>query len=232
VTNRFDIPVTALLFVAGVVASKVSAVPVVKLAVYAPAAFHQPDQQPAPVRIVGFENSRTEIRWVVSNTSDRAVDSVIIKAAWAPPPGCAKKNGHGDGSENGGSRYMVFIAPHGTAVISRDEHYPWRLVHSARDWPTPYLQVQFGVIGVFFRDGTTWPIPIEDSPHTVFWDPKLLESAARNCSEDADVERAWNLIDISDSEGVVFDIESSQAATLTLSTAPFRSFTLSVLWSD
>ena len=97
--------------------------PIVKLAFYAPRAFHWADQEDPPVHIVGFENSRSEVRWVVSNTSDKEVESVTIQDEMIPPPACAAKPEHGATAESTGA-YRVSIVPHGTAVISQAVHYP------------------------------------------------------------------------------------------------------------
>ena len=152
-----------------------------------------------------------KIRWVVSNTSDKAVASIIIQAEMMPPPACATKAEYGEGSETG-SRYLVSIASHGTALVTRDDHYPRMLVGKAKDWGAQYLQQQFAVTGVFFQDGTAWPTPIDDYYHTEFVDRKLVKSAARNCSGGASVAAALDLVDIEDINGIVFEHESSQTA--------------------
>lgn len=206
--KRIGMSGVALLLAAVCLASSGPATPpTIKLALYAPRAFYWPDQEAPPVHIIGFENSRSELRWVLSNTSDKAVASVVILNVKISPPECAAKPEYGWGSS--GSRYLAAIAPHGTAVVSRDDHYPKMIVYRAKLSGTPYVQTQFAISGVYFQDGSTWPVPIDaHHPGAEPFNLELAKSAGRNCANDASFAVALDLVD---SNQIVFDRESSQA---------------------
>jgi hypothetical protein len=118
----------------------------------------------------------------------------------------------------GGVGYELRIVPHGEAVASRvgifrlDEeppqaasyarltgttpqgaiypHYPKTAVFRARDAKAGYMQVQFGIIDVFFEDGSTWPAQISDGYHPDPFDRKLVEAEAGKCTDVATVAKA------------------------------------------
>jgi hypothetical protein len=149
--------------------------------------FYAPVQNESPVRIVGFENDRHEIRFVLFNTSDKAVAGVDITDQMIPPPGCAVRSDERISSISRGG-FPVLIAPHGKAVASENRaHYPKMLVHRAQDWGAPYLQAQFGITAVLFEDGTTWPTQVDHRSRVDPFDRELVKSDARNCSHAADV---------------------------------------------
>lgn len=208
--------VTLLLAALGVANSGPASPPVIKLGMYAPRAFYWPDQADPPVRIVGFENNRSEIRWVLSNISGKAVTGVLIMHVMISPTTCSTRSMPGE-SASGGSRYQVFIPPHGQAILSRHiDHYPRMMVVMAQRWGTTYLQTQFGIDGVYFQDGTTWPMPFDSHSHgsSEPFDPELVKSAARKCFADAKVAAALDMVDVEDVNGIVFERESPQAGDL------------------
>jgi hypothetical protein len=54
------------------------------------------------------------------------------------------------------------IPPHDKILVSGNKvHYPRTLVHRAQDFAAAHMQMQFGITGVFFEDGTTWPDPLD-----------------------------------------------------------------------
>ena len=140
--------------------------PVIHFSVYAP-----PQVDP-PVHIVGFEHDRSELRFVLSNTSERSVDAVVIAFVDLVPRGCSTdpwpdrpvKYYHAAG-------FKVRIAPHGRAVATRAgiqligspppspmyPHLPKGIVNIAKSTKAGYMQVQFGITAVRFEDGTAWP---------------------------------------------------------------------------
>jgi hypothetical protein len=166
--------------------------------------FYAPMQAHSPVRIVGFDHDQREIQFVLANNSDKAVESVIIAQVVMPPPGCAGRPEYGRLSESGG-RFQAFIAPHSSTVLSGGSvHYPRVIVHLAQGWGAPYLPGQFGITGVFFRDGTTWPTPVETHSRNEPFDRQLVEAEGARCSG-PDAALALNSI-----REIVFDRESRQ----------------------
>jgi hypothetical protein len=209
-----------------------AATPLIQFSFYAPA---QPD---SPVRILGFEHDESDARLVLSNASDKPVVGVIIDIASMVPSGCAleRRRDDMDFMSIGGASYELLIAPHGKAVGSRigvfrlDEeppqtasyphltgvtpqgaayaHYPKAAVLGARDAKAGYMQVQFGVTGVFFEDGTTWPVHLSSVglPAHPFA-PTLVEDKGWKCADAASVANALASV-----KEVVFDHESPQAS--------------------
>jgi hypothetical protein len=177
---------------------KSSAVPVVNFSLFAPL------QNDSPVHIVGIEHDRREIGFVLSNTSDKAVESVGIVYQMIPPLGCAVKplgplrTGLGGGP--------VLIPPHGRAFLSQAiVHYPKMMMYSAKDWGAPYIQAQLGIRGVNFADGTTWPTPADNGLSSNPLDKKLVESEAGKCFGAPNVAAELDAI-----QEIVFDHESPQ----------------------
>jgi hypothetical protein len=122
-------------------------------------AFYAPPQKGSPVHIVGFEHTESEIQFVLSNTSDKSVVGVLIGRIESAPPGCATETRKNNLNSSGG-RFQLLIPPHGNAELWEGQgqaHYPKTAVYGARELGAAYLQAQFGVTGVFFEDGTTWP---------------------------------------------------------------------------
>lgn len=131
----------------------------------------------------------------------------------------------------GGVGYELLVVPHGNAVASRvgifrlDEeppqaasyarltgvtpqgavypHYPKTAVFRARNAKAGYMQVQFGVIDVFFEDGSTWPAQISDGYHPEPFDRKLVEAEAGKCADVATVANALQSV-----QEVVFEKET------------------------
>jgi hypothetical protein len=59
-------------------------VPVIHFSLYAP-----PQKDP-PVHILGFEHDQKQIRFLVSNTSDKSVVKIIVGLVEIVPPGCSR----------------------------------------------------------------------------------------------------------------------------------------------
>jgi len=123
----------------------------------------------------------------------------------------------------GGVGYELRIVPHGEAVASRvgifrpDQeppqvasyarltgvtpqsavypHYPRTAVFRAKGAKAGYMQVQFGVIDVFFEDGGTWPAQISDGYHPEPFDRKLVEAEAGKCTDVAAVANALQSVE-------------------------------------
>lgn len=230
--------VVLLLLAACLASSGPAASPTVKVAFYAPRAYYWADQEDPPVHIVGFENSRSEVRFVLSNSSDKTVASVRVVLLLFLPPGCATKSQYEWLSSSGrryAGRWEVSVAPHGRAVLSPAAvpprlvgvervvhshgeavvspaavHYPKILIHDAQRWAAPYVQVQLGISRVYFQDGSTWPVPVDaHSDGLQPFDPELVKSASSNCADAANVATALDLVDRNQ---IVFERESSQAS--------------------
>jgi hypothetical protein len=187
--------------------------------------FYAPPQKDPPVHIVAFENDESDIQFVLSNASDKPVVGVIVRLVYIAPSGCALERLRDDRTYEsvGGVGYELRVAPHGEAVASRigifrlDEeppqaasyarltgvtpqgavypHYPKTAVRRARDAKAGYLQVQFGVIDVFFEDGSTWPAQISDGYHPEPFDHKLVEAEAGKCTDVATVANALQSVE-------------------------------------
>lgn len=140
-----------------------------------PFALFAPAQVGLPVHIVGFEHDERDIRLVLANSGDKAVAGAIIGDVAMAPLGCSTST---DGARSTGAlRFAVRIGPLGKTVTSPYLHYTSELVRRARELHAGYLQAQFGVIGVYFADGTTWPARWPNrglSNPTDLFDPSLL----------------------------------------------------------
>ena len=199
--NRISILLLVLPTVLAAQSVRPAIAPVIQFAFYAPA------QNDSPVLIVGFEHSKDEIQFVLRNTSDKAVSGIVITAVDIAPPGCAAEPRRFPLTLDSGARLVSRIGPHGKGVASRpDSHYPRELVRTARLLQAASLQAQFGVIFVYFEDGTTWPA---GSPKTRVdpFDSALSEAEAGKCGDVAIVTNALESV-----EEVVFDRESSEAS--------------------
>lgn len=151
-----------------------SLAPTVRFAFYAPA------QKDPPVRIVGFEHDQSEARLLLSNTSDKTVSAVFVGRVDIVPHGCAVESGaEGYSLTRGHSTigYELLIPPHGIGVAAKYgmvrmsgpdasgpgyPHFPLAAFYSASRSKTSYLQVQFGITGVFFKDRTAWPANLDN----------------------------------------------------------------------
>jgi hypothetical protein len=216
-----------------VVATGANAAPqVIHLSLYAPA------QSAPPVRIVGFEHDESEIRFVFSNETDRLVVGVVVGRVNIAPSGCAVEPRRGDMAfmSVGGAGFELRVTPHGRAIASRAgifsgedvlprsasyphltgvtpqdasyPHFPKSIVFSARDAGAAYMQVQFGVTGVYFEDGSTWPAQV--SPGSNPSDPfnsELVEAEAGKCSDVPAVASALRSV-----KEVVFEHESAEGS--------------------
>lgn len=147
--------------------------------------FYAPPQKDPPVHIEGFGHTDSQIQFVLSNASEKSVVGVLIGRIEIAPPGCATeptKVRLGTSILSAG-HFQVSISPHGKAVLSGDQaHYPKTAVHGAQDLGAAYMQIQFGVTGVFFEDGTMWPTMIDGHYYPDPFDSKLVEAEAGKCA--------------------------------------------------
>lgn len=137
---------------------------------------YAPNQKSSPVHIVGINHDKSELRFVLSNTSDKTVSTVVIAKIDIAPRGCTTQPERGretfwlvKGHHPGG--FSVNIAPHSKNVTAgagiymlgtprpkpNYPHWPRSMVNEAKSAGAGYMQFQFGVTAVFFQDGTTWP---------------------------------------------------------------------------
>jgi hypothetical protein len=173
----------------------------IKLAFYAPKAFYWPAQGDPPVRIIGFETTRSKIGFVLSNTSGKAVTSVGILTLVVSPPECAPP----PEKELRQSPALLdaHIAPHGTAVIFRDDVFTKKVIYDAESFSGSYVQTQSGIFVVHFQDGTTWPTNYNQTIQSEPFDPELVKWAGHKCS-------GTPPSDIAESEEIVFERQSPQ----------------------
>ena len=187
-----------------------TAAPVIRFSLYAPL------QKNPPVRIIGFEHGGGEVQLVLLNSSDNPVVAVLVGRVDIAPPGCAL--GHETAYLSvGGAGFKLRIEPHGKGVTARagifaagdaepDPPAPPRFVRAivfdARSAEAAYLQVQFGVTGVYFEDGTTWPAHIASGYPPDPFDYQLVRAEADKCAEIATVANALQSV-----KEVVFDHE-------------------------
>jgi hypothetical protein len=217
-----------------------SSVPVIRFSFYAPA------QRESPVRIVRLEHDESEVRFVLSNASEKAVFAVVITHVDIVPRECTI----GPWSEPyravknfGATGFRVNIKPRdqgiadragiimvGTHATPRYPHYPKSVVNMAKHTHAAHIQVQLGVTGVVFADGTAWPPEIAeflrngvDLPddasvpevtgtsvdlvfhHSSPFDPSLVDADTGNCSDVTSAVDALELV-----TDVVFEHESQQ----------------------
>jgi hypothetical protein len=77
-------------------------------------------------------------------------------------------------------------------------HYPKAAVLRAKGAEAGYMQVQFGVTGVFFEDGSTWPAQWPHFGPGDYSDPldrKLVEAEAGKCTDVATVAKALQSVE-------------------------------------
>jgi len=155
-----------VLAVCPLASSQNKSAPTVRFSFYAPA------QKDPPVHIVGLQRDQDEVRFVLSNASDKQVTSVIIARVDIAPPGCAPEPVSQTHWSFWGSdilRFKAGIAPHGTTTDARMllrgrasasrpyPNWPRRVVEITKADGVGYMQAQFGVTGVLFADKTAWP---------------------------------------------------------------------------
>jgi hypothetical protein len=183
-------------------------------------ALYAPLQKESPVHIEGFEHSQSEIQFVLSSTSDKSVVGVVIDRVDISPVGCVELKNEMDRGIRGlsGASFELRIVPHGKAVASRagifrvedippqgvpyphltgvtprnasNPHYPKSVVLNAREAGAAIMQAQFGVTGIFFDDGTTWPAPINLGYRPDPFDSHLVQSEAGKCTDVAAIAKA------------------------------------------
>jgi hypothetical protein len=161
--------------------------PVIHFSLYAPR------QNDSPVRIVGFQNDQRVVRFVLSNTSDKAVVAVIVGHADIVPRGCGTApsiDRHDLLKDSSAAGFKVGIPPHergvagragifmiGRGASPRYPHWPRRFVDTAKWANAGYMQFQFGITGVVFEDGSAWPAQIAFLAASDF-DPEKTPSPA------------------------------------------------------
>lgn len=202
--------------------SQSNSAPAIRFSLYAP------PQKDSPVRITGFQNGQSEISFVLSNTSDKAVAAVIIGHADIVPRGCSTVpsiDPHDLLKNSSAAGLRVSIPPHGRGSAGRAgivtigrgaspryPHWPRIFINIAKSASAGYMQLQFGVTGVLFEDGSAWPTQIaflsasdfstEKKPsaaqvtamstvsHPNPFDPQLVEADAGKCTDVANVANA------------------------------------------
>lgn len=190
--------------------------------------FYAPPQSDSPVHIVGFEHDESVIRFELSNTSDKSVVAVAITRVDIVPEGCSMEPSaepHRPAKNSNPGGYKVNITPHGKGVAAKEgiqligtgasprySHEPRKVVESAKWAQAGYMQAQFGITGVLFEDGSSWPsqvaIVLRDdfdpfkspSPaaraaltginHPDTFDDSLVEAEAGKCTDVATVANA------------------------------------------
>lgn len=191
--------------------------------------FYAPPQKAPPVHIVGFENDRSEVYPVLENTSDKTVVAVLVGIEHIVPAGCSLDANRGSVGF-GGAGFRLRIPAHHNAIATRagiflpeggkpeppaSPQYPTWMVFDARRAAAAYMQVQFGVTGVYFEDGSTWPEQIATGYPLDPFDPSLVAAEAGKCSDVPAVVNALKLV-----KEVIFDHErptiSDQADEKTL----------------
>lgn len=235
---------------------KASPLPVLSITFYAPA------QKDSPVRIIGFRHDESEIQFLLSNASDKEVAAVLIGRVDIAPRGCTPEPPSDDywpvkNVSAGG--FKVAIGSHGNGVAARAgifligtpppspgyPHWPKQAVEIARWAKAEYMQVQLGITGVLFKDGTAWPAqiaflsggfdPFNPSPdqtaaissisHPGPFDAALVEAEAKECAAVGPVASALEPV-----KQIIFDRESAEASDgdETASATPRLHFTCSL----
>jgi hypothetical protein len=155
----------------------------------------------APVHIAGFQNDRTAVRFLVSNDSDKPVVGVAISYFEVVPEGCGNEAWPKPGANgNRAGAFLVRIAPHdraltngignplGHSVTGPNPHDAKLTFQAAQRLHAAYVQVQVGVSGVWFEDGSTWPAHWqgENPPgHSGPFNTTLIEAEAGKCPDTA-----------------------------------------------
>jgi hypothetical protein len=153
--------------------SQSSPAPTIDFSWYAPA------QKDSPVQIVGFEHDQSKAWFVLSNTSDKSVVAVTIGFVDIVPRGCSiapSSEPYFPEQKSSAGGFKVGIVPHGRGIAenagiqmiggppspsfdARPE-WPQMTVEAAKFYKAGYMQVQFGITGVLFQDGTSWPAQV------------------------------------------------------------------------
>jgi hypothetical protein len=197
-----------------------SAIPTIHFSLYAPV------QKDPPVRLVGFEHDGRHVHFVLSNVSDKPVSAVLVGRVDIVPTGCALEPRREDMAfmSVGGVGLKLPIPPHGKAIgsragifpgegggMTRDPapiDYPKWFVYIAKGAGAAYMQIQFGVTGVYFEDGSVWPAKLDrlspGNPAEPF-DKGLVKAEAGKCPDVARVANALKSV-----EEVVFAPETSE----------------------
>ncbi len=224
---------------AGAVSGQSGPAPTIHFSLYAP-----PQKDP-PVEIVALEHDRSELRFVLSNISDEAVVAVVITRVDIVPQGCSTEPSaepHRPAKNSNPGGYKVSITPHGKGVATKEgiqligtgasprySHEPRKVVDSAKWAQAGYMQAQFGITGVLFEDGSSWPsqvaIVLRDdfdpfkspSPaasaaltainHPDPFDDSLIEAEAGKCTDVATVANALQSV-----KEIVFGPETPAAS--------------------
>jgi hypothetical protein len=116
-----------------------------------------PFQPDSPVHIVGFKHDQRELWFELSNSSGKAVTSVVVGNAFWVPLSCATEE-HRETISSGHVRFLVHIGSHGGGVaFSKYVHYPTHFVWDAKSLKAACMMAQMVLDKVYFEDGTTWP---------------------------------------------------------------------------
>jgi len=168
---------------------------VLEITVYAPR------QVGPPVHITGFQSDRREFRLQLFNESDKPVAGVDVDIIDFAPRSCViTSDDKAQDSRYGFSEaeFPLRLAPHSTGVTSGvgtvrkgtvartgPAQLPERSVHVAQKAGSAYMQVQLGIIAVYYEDGSTWPADWSAAGHPPShpdaFDPGLVEAEADKC---------------------------------------------------
>jgi hypothetical protein len=229
------LPLALALLSALAAAAQTGPSPTIHFSIYAP------EQKDSPVRIVGFGHDRSEIHFVLANTSDKSVAAVIIERMGIVPLGCGARlepEPYWPVRYHYEATFKVGITPWGRSIVgtpivgrhgeSVRLRFPELTVEQARSTGAAYTQVQFGVTGVSFNDGTAWPAGIafmfrdgfrfaNASPpemekvrttvHSDPFDPSLAEADKGRCNDVSSVVNALQSVN-----HILFDPESPDIA--------------------
>jgi hypothetical protein len=198
------------------------------------------------VQIVGLQHDESEIRFLPSNTSEKSVVAVAISRVDLVPLGCSTEPRTGEYwpvKNFSPVGFKLNIVPQGKGIAAKAgiqmigtprpspsyPHLPTMVVDMAKWAKAGYVQVQFGITGVLFEDGTSWPAQIASflrddfdsfrtpSPdevttisalyHSHPFDPLLVEVEEGKCTDAATVASALQSM-----KEIVFDHESPEAS--------------------
>ncbi len=157
--------------------------PIIHFSLYAPT------QKDSPVQITRFDHTDSDLEFVLSNTSDKAVVAVTVGFIEIVPRGCSTApstepyqsvvDAHAGG-------FKVSVPPQGEGIAAKAgihgngrpgyPDFPRRFVDNAKREKAGYMQVQIGITGVLFQDGTSWPAQVAFLLRDDFDDSRKLSS--------------------------------------------------------
>jgi hypothetical protein len=134
---------------------------------------YAPTQKDSPIQIARFDHTESDLEFVLSNTSDKAVVAVTVGFIEVVPRGCSiapSTEPYQSIVEAHAGGFKVSIPPHGEGIAAKAgihgnghpgyPHLPERFVDNAKRAKAGYMQVQIGITGVLFQDGTSWPAQV------------------------------------------------------------------------